>query len=125
GGGAYARPTYLQISDEREVVRLGPDMIRVLRRPREYYQRRQLFPEADRVKFAESHQATPFGPPPEVSAGPVPIPRAKSIALEGPLGKIVLNRIGDLSQPAEVAIDTALLAERWEVVVPPPSLWAW
>src|SRR5262249_10368191 len=76
-GGPFAKPTYARVNDKPEIVRLGPDILPILKRPREYYQRRQLFPEAERVKFAESRPASPFGPPPESSSGPTALPRAR------------------------------------------------
>src|SRR6266404_3993652 len=46
--GPFAKPTYVRVDDKPEVVRLGPDLLEVLRRPREAYQRRQLFPDVER-----------------------------------------------------------------------------
>jgi hypothetical protein len=90
-GSVFARPTYVRVDGKPEVVRLGPDILPILKRPREYYQRRQLFPNADRIKFADASPANPLSPTPEPASGPVAIPRAKSLTLEGPQGKVVLN----------------------------------
>src|SRR5262249_54007160 len=117
-----ARPTYARVKDNPEIMRLGPDILPILKRPREYYQRRQLFPDAERVKFAESRAASPFGPPPESSSGAASIPRARQIVLEGPQGKVVLKNIGPIEKPATdqtaVNIDPLQLAERWEIAEP-------
>ena len=51
-GDPFATPTYVRVNDKPEVVRLGPDLLPILKRPREFYQRRQLFPDVERFKFA-------------------------------------------------------------------------
>src|SRR3954471_10740893 len=43
-GPAIARPTYLRLDDNPEVVRLGPGLVALLDRPADYYQQRRLFP---------------------------------------------------------------------------------
>jgi hypothetical protein len=121
-GGVFARPTYARINDKPEIVRLGPDILPILKHPREYYQRRQLFPESERVKFAESRAASPFGPTPDASTGPVAIPRARQIVLEGPQGKVVLKNLNPDENPAAyqtaASVDPVQLAERWQIVEP-------
>ena len=120
---AFARPTYVRVDSLPEVVRLGPDILPVLKRSREYYQRRQLFPQADRVKFTDSKPANPFSQMPEAASGPVEIPRAKSVTLEGPQGKVVLNYVAKEPPTANadhtpIRMDPLQLAEQWEIVEP-------
>lgn len=52
GESPFTRPAYVRVNDGAEVLRLGPDVIPVLRRPAEAYRRRQLFSDIERVKFA-------------------------------------------------------------------------
>jgi len=58
GESPFTRSCYLRVNDNSELLRLGPDVMPVLRRPPDSYRRRQLFPESERIKLA---QATPFG----------------------------------------------------------------
>ena len=56
------------------------------------------------------------------SAGPVAIPRAKQIVLEGPQGKVVLRNLKPDEKPAAdqtaASVDATQLAEQWEIVEP-------
>ncbi|MCI0376329.1 MAG: DUF4340 domain-containing protein, partial [Gemmataceae bacterium] len=40
----FARPTYLVLDDEKEIVRLGPGLAAALNRTQDYFQQRRLFP---------------------------------------------------------------------------------
>ncbi|MGF1582945.1 MAG: DUF4340 domain-containing protein [Gemmataceae bacterium] len=53
----FARPTYLQIDDATEVLRLAPGLLAKLKRPSEYYLRRRLFPR-ERVPQSEDSETT-------------------------------------------------------------------
>jgi hypothetical protein len=121
-GSPFARPTYLQVNDKPEVVRLGPDLIPILKRPREFYQRRQLFPEVERVKFTDNKSQAPFMPPTgNESTGPALLPRAQYIAIEGPLGKVSLRRLGEFQKPEDLAstrCEPLQLADQWELTEP-------
>lgn len=122
-GSVFARPTYVRVDGKPEVVRLGPDILPILKRPREYYQRRQLFPNADRVKFADAKPANPFSQGPEPASGPVAVPRAKSLTLEGPQGKVVLSYVAKEAPAANadftpIRLDSLQLAEQWEMTEP-------
>jgi hypothetical protein len=120
--GPSARPTYVRVNDRPEVFRLGPNLLSVLRRPREFYQRKQLFPDVDRVRFLESRSESSFAPGPESGSGSVAIPRAQQIRVQGPAGQLVFR----FKTPARPTSDprvttnttTALLAENWEIVEP-------
>ncbi|HEV3144144.1 MAG TPA: DUF4340 domain-containing protein, partial [Gemmataceae bacterium] len=122
-GSPFARPTYVQVNYRPEVVRLGPDLLPVLKRPREFYQRRQIFPEVERVKFAgNTPPPSPFGPPPSAeSTGPVMLPRVQYITVEGPLGKISLRRVSEFQKPEDLAstrFEPFQVAEHWEITDP-------
>lgn len=120
--GPFARPTYVLINDRPEVFRLGPDLLTVLRRPREFYQRRQLFPDAYRVRFAENRSLTPVSPASEIGSGSALIPQAEQIVLQGPQGRIVIRSLGPIADQADPRVASnlthELLAEKWEIVEP-------
>src|SRR5205085_10255389 len=59
----FTRPAFVRVGDAHEVLRLGPDVMPVLRRPAEAYRRRQLFSDVERVKVAGG--AGGVGGPPE------------------------------------------------------------
>jgi hypothetical protein len=40
----FYRPTYVRLDDRSEAIRLGPGLLSLLGRPREFYQKRSLFP---------------------------------------------------------------------------------
>src|SRR5262249_60817135 len=44
GDNEFYRPVYVRLDDRREAIRLGPGLIALLGRPRDYYQQRGLFP---------------------------------------------------------------------------------
>ena len=60
----FARPCYLRVDDVPEVVKLGPDVYPVLARSPEVYRRRQLFPDADRIKLTGGEAFNPLQPTP-------------------------------------------------------------
>ena len=131
----FANPTYVRVDDKPEVVRLAPDLLEVLRRPRDAYQRRQLFPDVERVKFDTA--ANPFGPP--EAPGTMQLPRIRAVSLEftstpkfdfntpdAPTApkkeKVTLKRIGELAKSSDSALSrketTQRIAEGWELVEP-------
>lgn len=117
-GSPFARPTYVRVDNNPEVVRLGPDLLDILRRPREYYQRRQLFPDVQRVRIVST--PPPFGGP-STSDAAVQLPKAKSITIETLQGKVKIERTGELPAPVGSAlpkIDPLQLAETWTLVEP-------
>ncbi|MCS6865314.1 MAG: DUF4340 domain-containing protein [Gemmataceae bacterium] len=139
GDVPFTRPAYVQINNAPEVLKLGPDVMPVLRRPADAYRRRQLFAEVERVKFAGTPALTQPGLPPEP---PVP----NTVTLPGPAvqqiqvrGKIVrlwgkpiwfasenftLQRIAPTPRPtvternAEPTVQPDRLADAWIVVAP-------
>ncbi|MBA4063345.1 MAG: hypothetical protein C0501_06455 [Isosphaera sp.] len=64
GETGFTRPAYVRVNGGPEVLRLGPDVMPVVRRPADAYRRRQLFPDVERVRFAGGGDA----------AGPVAVP---------------------------------------------------
>jgi hypothetical protein len=115
GEPEFARPTYLRVEDLPEVVKLGPEVYQLLARPAEVYRRRQLVPDADRVKLAGGDgRASLLGD------------RFASVAVErtGPDPvNYTLRRVGPTPEPrrdpdrptAEPALAPNRLAEAWVV----------
>ncbi len=68
---AFSRTTYVRVDQEPEVVRLGPDVFTLFARSPEVYRRRQLFPDAERVKL--SAEAFNLNQPLAVAGGRVAI----------------------------------------------------
>ncbi len=56
GENPFVRPAFVRVDSEPEVLRLGPDVLPILRRKAEFYRKRQLFPDATRIKVADSAQ---------------------------------------------------------------------
>jgi hypothetical protein len=77
----FARPTYLRLNDNKELLRLAPGIIGVLGRPSEIYQQRRLFPK-ERIK----QENTP---------DKVDQVAASQVHIESPAGKFTLRRSGE------------------------------
>lgn len=139
---AFTRPAFVRIDDNPEVLRLGPDVLPVLRRSADSYRKRQLFPDADRVKLAVgAGPASPFGPPPAaggVTTATLLGDKVKGVAVRGPGGEVSiyglkvpvadgafeLKRVGPMPAPvaAEKGADPAVTPDRiagaWELASP-------
>lgn len=139
GEPPFTRPAYLRVNDFPEVVRLGPDVLPLLRRPADSYRRRQLFPDGERVKVAAAADpfAPPVGPAGGVSAAVILGDRVKEVSARGPgqpvslFGLTVrppaaytLRRTGPTPPPVatekggEPAVGPDRLAAAWEVASP-------
>jgi len=122
----FTRSAYLRINDNPELLRLGPDVVPILRRSPDTYRRRQLFPEAERVKIASSTPGNPFGPP---SAGATTVAiltdKVSAIAVSSlnPADAFTLRRTGSFPQPtaekgSEPAVQPQDIADAWEIEMP-------
>ncbi len=120
----FARPTYLRVEDQPEVVRLGPDVFTVLARPPEAYRRRQLFPDVERVKLTGGEPPpNPLQPTPPTAAGRPPLlgDRYASVRVERANSSYTLTRTAktpdprrDPDRPAgEPAVPANDLARAW------------
>ena len=56
---AFTRAAYVRVDDCTELVKLGPDVMPVVRRSADSYKRRTLFPDIERVKLAGGGFASP------------------------------------------------------------------
>lgn len=121
GENPFTRPAYVRIDQEPEVLHLGPDVLPILKRPAEFYRKRQLFPDAARVKVADSERNRS-----DATAQFLLGDAVTQIAVEGPNGKYVLRRTAASPQPqpplgkerGEAVVLAHRLADAWEIVEP-------
>jgi hypothetical protein len=135
----FTRPAYVRVGDAREVLKLGPDVMPVLRRPADSYRRRQLFADVERVKLAGGPPQLQPGLPPEPSAPTIvtlPGPAVTQIRVLGKSPKVLgatpwassgsftLRRIGPTPEPsltdrnAEASVQPDRLADAWAIESP-------
>ena len=123
GGNPFIRPAYVRVDNEPEVLRLGPDVLPVLRRPAEFYRKRQLFPDAERLKVTDTAKL------PEPTSMFLTGDAVKSIRVEGPNGGYTLTRTGETPKPLplgdkpgnEAAIVAPRLADVWQITRRSPT----
>jgi hypothetical protein len=137
GDSAFTHPAYVRVNDAREVFKLGPDVMPVVRRPADSYRRRQLFPDVERVKLAGAAPASPFGPPGGDDAVTVTLPGEDTVSVRvartapkvfnldlSPAVSFTLVRTGKLPEPAiftrggEAAVQLDRLADAWALESP-------
>jgi hypothetical protein len=139
GGGSYAltfgeaqsgaeenpfvRPTYVRLGNNPEVLTLAPGLMTVLKRPRDAYQKRQLFAEVERVRMSDARPSFPGDndPPPPV----VNLLDAKKVTLTGPDGTVTLTRSDRRDKPGgspaptrPIEITPERVATRWSLAAP-------
>jgi hypothetical protein len=122
---AFARPTWLRIDDQPELLRLGPDVFTAITRTVDDYRRRQLIPGVVRVKLVG-------GEPPPNPMTPAPAPTGRvalptdqlaAIKVDSPLGGYTLKRVAampaakpDPDRPsAEASLTMNAVADVWEM----------
>jgi len=138
----FTRPTYLRIDDKPEVIRLGPEVFALLQRPIEDYRKRQVFPEAQRVRLEATRPpvAMPRQPPTTPGVAPIVGDAIESVEVIGPNtsvtllglpihetldGRYMLRRIeanpkamAKTAAERSPAISNAALTQAWEVRAP-------
>jgi hypothetical protein len=145
GETVFTRSGYVRVatSDEQgkehqEVVKLGPDVLPVVRRSADAYRRRQLFPNTERVKLvASTPPANPLAPTSPDAPNTVTLPGevTESVTVSqtvpgvlgfdlAALGTFTLARSGALPEPGvtvkggEAALRPDRLADVWHLVSP-------
>jgi len=128
GENPFVRSAYVRLGAKPELLRLGPDVMPILRRTEDAYRRRQLFPEAtERVKLVERTEPRPGSENQTVNTPTVTIlgDAATRIAVSGPAGRFVLERIAPTPKPSsgeransEPKITPEQLAASWIIVEP-------
>lgn len=119
-GNPFARPTFLRIDAQSDVIRLAPGTQAILNRPRETYLKRQLFPNVERVKFDVPRPAFPGEG--DATAPIVLLLVAKKIVVTGPDGAWAIDRKGTKPAPprAGAVPETSAdkLANQWDMAQP-------
>jgi len=113
---AFASPAYLRVGEEKEVIRIGSDVLRLISRSPEEYRRKQLFPGAPRVRLAGDS-----GP-----LTPILGDNVAQVAIRTPAGSFTLKRTGPLPPTrrqanlpsGEPEIRLNELAAAWEIAAP-------
>lgn len=138
GDTQFTKPAFVRVNDAAEVLKLGPDVMPVLRRPAEAYRRRQLFSDVERVKLAGGPTLGPPGAPPESATTTVSLPGAgieeirvtgKGVTIFGVTpwyldGRFALKRTGPTPAPAaatkgaDPVVQPDRLADVWELSAP-------
>jgi hypothetical protein len=120
GENPFTRPAYVHVDQEFEVLRLGPDILPVLRRPAEFYRKRQLYPDAERLKVTDTARL------PEPTSMFLIGDAVRSIRVEGPNGGYTLTRTREMPEPLplgdkagnEAAVVAPRLADAWQITAP-------
>lgn len=121
GANPFTRPAFVRVGNEMELLRLGPDILPVLRRSSEFYRKRQLFPDATRVKVADSLRSAQEALPQFILGDAV-----SEISIQGPQGKYVLKRVGPSPKPqppidkpaGDAVVLASHIAEAWQITEP-------
>lgn len=119
GPNPFTRPTYLRLNQEPEVVRLPPGLLAVLNRPLATYQKRQLFPEVERVKFPDARPSFEADAP----LTPTALVDASAIKVASPAGTVAYKRVVgrdalEAKKPGGIELSADALARRWELTEP-------
>jgi hypothetical protein len=129
GDNPFTRATYVRPEGKNEVLRLGPQVLPILRRTEETYRRRQLFPEAMRARVQEPKRARiPGMEEPERTPAPTFLlsDAAVKISTAMPSGQFVLERVAPNPEPEpppdkpddDAVIQPVKLAESWVLAAP-------
>ena len=140
GETAFSQPAYLRINDVPEIVKLGPDVMPVIRRSADAYRRRSLL-STERVKFAGSAPSpSSFTPPGDEAPVTMTLPGEQTVAIQvsrtipriwnldlSPAFTFTLVRTGRLPEPAiftkggEPVLQPERLADAWALDAPARS----
>jgi len=113
GENPFARPNYLRVDENADIIRLGPDVLPVLSKPLDAYRRRQLFVDTDRVRVGSTNVQLPNN-------------KVTQIDVKGETDTFSLRRVGQLEIPkvdpekpdVKPSITPAQLAFNWELIAP-------
>ncbi len=119
-GNPFVRPTYVRIDDRAEVLRLEPGLLPKLRKTREDFQRRQLFPAIVRTKVSDGTRA--MSGEGELAPSAVALLDAAEVSVTGPDGAWAMKRMTAMEpktkSSAPVLTTVEKLASAWEVTTP-------
>ncbi len=128
GEAPFTRAAFVRVNDSDKVLKLGPDVMPVLRRPAETYRRRQLFSDVERVKFAGGGEAPTNVTLPGAGVTEIRVtgeaPKVFGLAPWWASGTFTLKRIGPTPAPvavdrtSEPAVPPDRLADAWAIDAP-------
>lgn len=127
GENPFTRPTYLRIDEKKELLRLGPDVMPILRRTEEDYRLRRLFPEKTRLRVTDEVAPELSGEErPSAKSTELLDDRVTKIRVDGPAGSYVLERVAELPAEKSLAnrptgegfVTPAQLADSWRLAEP-------
>ena len=84
GESGFTRPAYVRVGEAGEALKLGPDVMPVVRRSAEAYRRRQLFTDVERVKFGGPTPAALTLPGEDTETLTVQLPPARLLGFMAP-----------------------------------------
>ena len=129
GEPPFARPTFARVDQSPDVLRLSPDVFAKLSKTGDTFRRRQLIPDAERVKISGGDPpSNPMNPSP-----PSPVGRQalvtdaiQSIRVESKDGSYTLKRTAPMPTPkadpdrptGEPVVTATRLALAWELAEP-------
>lgn len=116
----FLAPAFVRINDGDEAYNVGQEVLAVLRRPLDFYRKRQVFPEAERVKLADNPRDA-GGQPTFLLTDAV-----SAITVQGPNGGYTLLRTAPTPKPAppadkptgDAVVPATALAESWALTSP-------
>jgi hypothetical protein len=117
-GRAKNGATYVRVDNADKVLRVGADVFQVISRPPDEYRRRQLFPDAPRLKFIDESAVG-------TAVQAVPGDLIKEVRVTGPDGAYTLKRVApnplprrdpDRSTSGPTVFPTQM-ADSWELLV--------
>jgi hypothetical protein len=116
----FIRPTYVRIDDRAEVLRLEPGLLAKLRKTREDFQRRQLFPNVVRAKISDGLRT--MSGDGELPPAAVGLLDAVELSVNGPDGTWTLKHAGSMGAKTKsnvpVVMTVEKLASSWELTAP-------
>ena len=121
GANPFLQPAYVRVNQEVAVHVIGQEVLALLKRPLDFYRKRQVFPEAERLKIADSARDLNGAQPTFLLTDAV-----RTVTVNGPNGAYNLQRIAPTPKPAppidkptgEAVLPATALAESWRLVSP-------
>jgi Domain of unknown function (DUF4340) len=116
----FIRPTYVRIDDRAEVLRLEPGLLAKLRKTRDDFQRRQLFPAVARTKVSDGTRT--MSGDGELPPAAVALLDASELNVASPDGTWTLKHAGPVEaknkSSAPILTTAEKLAASWELTEP-------
>jgi hypothetical protein len=120
-GNPFVRATYLHLDDQPEVLRLAPGLIDRLRKGKDDFLRRQLFPNVVRTKVSDANRPS-FGGDSELPAPAAGLLNVSELIVTSPDGSWTLRHLPveekRTSPTGPITVAPEKLAAEWELIAP-------